>query len=62
VSLAMLGPLDRKIAHLSLDHAWIASVPALRIDLLEHLGKQYPVVIIIVCEGGKIPVSTRGTG
>lgn len=58
----MQRSLDREVAHLSLDHTWVASVSAFRIDLINHLGKQHPIVIVIVGEGEKPPVSTLGTG
>jgi hypothetical protein len=58
----MLRSLDREIAHLSLDHTWVAPVPAFRIEFLDHLGKQHPIVIVIVGEGEKTPVSRLGTG
>jgi hypothetical protein len=37
--LAVLRSFDREVAHLSLDHAGMASISALRIDLLDHFGE-----------------------
>ena len=61
-SLSMLCPFEPEIAHLPLDHAWIAAVSAFWVDLAGDFGQQHPIVIIIVGEGKKTPVSTRGTG
>jgi hypothetical protein len=61
-SLSMLCSFETEVAHLLLDHAWIAAVPTFWVDLAGDLGQQYPVVIIVGGEGEKTPVSTRGTG
>jgi hypothetical protein len=61
-SLSMLCPFEREVAHLPLDHAWIAAVPAFWVGLAGDLGQQHPIMIIVRGEGGKIPVSKRGTG
>ena len=58
----MVHSFDREVAHLPFDHAWIAAVSAFRIELIEHLGKQHPIVIIVVSEGEKTPGARRGTG
>jgi hypothetical protein len=62
VLLSVLGSFDREVAHFPLDHAWVAPVPAFWIDLTTDLGQQRLIMIIVVGEGEKIPVSTRGTG
>lgn len=61
-SLLMPCPFDREVTHLSLDDAWIASVSALRVDLVDHFDQQHLIVIFVVYEGGKNPVSRLGTG
>lgn len=61
-ALSMVGPLDREIAHLSLDHTWATSTPALWIELINHFGKQQQIMIAIMIEGENAPVSRRGTG
>jgi hypothetical protein len=58
----MSRPLDREVTHLPLDHARIGPVPTFQVDLITDLVEQHLIVIITVGEGGKTPVSTRGTG
>ena len=61
-SLSMLWPFELEVAHLPLDHAGIAAAAAFWVDLADDLDEQHSIVIIIVGEGEKIPVSTCGTG
>jgi hypothetical protein len=43
----MVGPLDGKVAHLSLDHSGIGAVASRRDDLVCDLPEEVPVVIIM---------------
>ena len=62
VLLSVVSSLDRKVAHLPFDHARIAAVPSLDIDFAGHLTEKELVVIVIVDEGEKSPVSISWTG
>jgi hypothetical protein len=54
VTPSMMGSLNRKVAHLPFDHAGIAAVSSLDVDLASHLDEQTQVVIFMIGEGGRI--------
>jgi hypothetical protein len=58
----MVGSLDREVAHLPFDHAGVATISALDVDFAGHLDEQKQIVIIMIGEGGKNPVSISWTG
>ena len=60
--LAVVGSFGFECAHLPFDHPGVTSIPALDVDFGGHLAEQAPVVIIVIGEGGKSPVSISGTG
>jgi hypothetical protein len=62
VLLSVVGSLDREVAHLPFDHARVAAVPSLDIDFAGHLAEEELVVVVIVGEGEKSPVSISWTG
>jgi hypothetical protein len=62
VLLSVVGSLDWEVAHLPFDHARIATVSSLDIDFASDLTEQELVVIVMVVEGGKSPVSISWTG
>lgn len=56
-ALLMLGSFDAEVAHLAFDHAGIAAVASRWVDLGGDFGEEEPVVIIVVGQGEKSPVS-----
>lgn len=57
-----MGSLGGEIAHLPFDHPRVAAVPPFDVDLAGHLIKEALVVIIMIGEGEKNPVSISWTG
>jgi hypothetical protein len=62
VSLSVMGPLGGEVAHLPFDHPGIAAISALYVDLEGDLVQEALVVIMMIGEGGKNPVSRFWTG
>ena len=62
VPLSVMGSLGGEVAHLPLDHPGIAAVSTLDVDFEDNLVKEALVVIMMVGEGGKSPVSISWTG
>jgi hypothetical protein len=62
VLLPVGGPLDAEVAHLPFDYAGIATVPSLYVDFAGDFPKKELVVIFVIGEGEKIPVSISWTG
>ena len=58
----MLGLFDREIAHLAFDDARIAAIPAWRVEFAGDFGEEYGVMVIMIREGGNVPVSRFWTG
>ena len=58
----MMGSLDEEVTHLAFDHTGVAAISALKVDFVEHFTQKEQVVIFIVVEGGKDPVSRFWTG
>jgi hypothetical protein len=62
VVLSVLGPFAVKLAHLSLDHAGVTTVPPLRDDFVGHFPEEELIMIFMIGEGEKNPVSISWTG
>jgi len=62
VMLPMVGSFDGEVAHLSFDHAGVAAVSALNVDLVCYFVEEEQIVSVMIDEGGKIPVSISWTG
>jgi hypothetical protein len=62
VTLAVVGSFCVEVAHLPFDHSGVAAVPAFDVEFGGDFGKKALVVIVIVGEGGKSPVSIFWTG
>lgn len=62
VSLSVMGSLGGEVAHFPLDHPGIAAVSTLGVDFEGDLVQEAPVVIMIIDEGEKSPVSISWTG
>lgn len=62
VSLSVMGSLGGEVAHLPLDHSGIAAVSTLDVDFEGDLVEEALVVIMMIGEGGKSPVSISWTG
>jgi len=60
----MMCSLDRKGAHLPLDHTRIATVSAFQIDFITHLNKQQPIMIftIVMSRIGALGSLSTGAG
>jgi hypothetical protein len=61
-TLAVVGSFCVEVAHLPFDHPGVATVPAFDVDFEGDFGKEALVVIVMVREGGKYPVSIFWTG
>lgn len=57
-----MGSLGGEVAHLPLDHSGIAAVSTLDVDFEGDLVEEALVVIMMIGEGGKSPVSISWTG
>jgi hypothetical protein len=62
VTLSVVGSLDGEVAHFSFDHAGVAAVSSLDVDFVGYLAEEESVVVFMVGEGEKIPVSIFWTG
>jgi hypothetical protein len=63
VLLSMMRSLGLEVAHLPFDHSGVAAVSALDVDFEGNLVQQALVVVIMMIgEGGKNPVSISWTG
>jgi hypothetical protein len=62
VALSVVGSLDREVAHLPFDHAGVAAVSSFDVDFVGYLVEEEVVVIFMVGEGEKNPVSISWTG
>jgi hypothetical protein len=58
----MVGSLDGEVAHLPFDHAGTAAVSSLDVDFVSYLAEEELVVVFMVGEGEKNPVSISWTG
>lgn len=62
VVLSVVGSFAVKVAHLSLDHTRVTTVPPLRDDLARYFSEEDSVMIVIAGQGEKNPVSISWTG
>jgi hypothetical protein len=62
VLLVVMASFDPEVAHLPFDHTRISAVATFRIDLVDHFAEQEQIVIIVMGEGEKTPVSRSWTG
>lgn len=62
VLLSVMRSFGGEVAHFPFDHSGIAAVSALDVDFEGDLGQEALVVIMIIGEGGKSPVSISWTG
>jgi hypothetical protein len=62
VLLSVVGSFGGEVAHLPFDHPGVAAVSALDIDFGGDLVQQALVMIVMIGEGGKCPVSISWTG
>lgn len=60
--LLVVGSLAVKLAHLPFDHAGVTTIPSLRDDFVGHFSEEKLVVIFMIGEGEKNPVSIFWTG
>jgi hypothetical protein len=62
VTLAVVGSFCREVAHLPFDHPGIGAVPTFDVEFGGDFGEEALVVIVMVGEGEKYPVSIFWTG
>jgi hypothetical protein len=62
LSLPVMGTLGGEIAHLPFDHAWVATVTSRDVQFASHLLQKTLVVIIMIGQGEKTPVSISWIG
>jgi hypothetical protein len=62
VLLSVVGSFGGEFAHFPLDHSGIAAVSAFDVDFEGDFAQETLVVIMMIGEGGKRPVSIFGTG
>lgn len=62
VSLSVMGALGGEVAHFPLDHPGIAAVSTLDVDFEGDLVQETLVVVMMIGEGEKSPVSISWTG
>lgn len=60
--LPVMGSLGAEVAHLPFDHSGVAAVSTLDIDFEGNLVQEALIVIMMIGEGGKSPVSISWTG
>jgi hypothetical protein len=60
--LAMMRSFEGEVAHLPLDHSWVATVSPWWVDLAHDLVKKQPIMIIMTGEGEKSPEPRSWTG
>lgn len=61
-SLSVMRSFGGEVAHLPFDHSGIAAVSALNINFEGYLVEEALVVIMMIGEGGKSPVSRSWIG
>ena len=62
VLLSVMESFGLEVAHFPFDHSGVTAVSAFDIDLEGNLVQEALVVIMMVGEGGKSPVSISWTG
>jgi hypothetical protein len=62
VSLPVMRSFGGEVAHFPFDHSGVAAVPTLDVDFEGDLVQEALVVIMMIREGEKNPVSTSWTG
>lgn len=62
VPLSVMGSLGLEVAHFPFDHSGVTAVSALDVGFEGDLVQEALVVIMMIGEGGKSPVSISWTG
>lgn len=62
MALAVVGSFCVEVAHFPFDHSGVAAVSAFDVEFSGDFGEEALVVIVMIGEGGKNPVSIFWTG